>query len=189
MTCIVGLVDKGEVLIGGDSAGVNCRSLAMQVRSDHKIFRNGPFLMGFTSSFRMGQLLRFSFNPPKRHTDIDVYAYMVTDFVDAVRDCLKDGGYAERYNDVERGGEFLVGYEGRLFRIESGYEVGETVYGYDAVGCGEDIALGSLCSTAGGAPKDRIHQALKAAAQFSAGVSAPFHIVGGADKEPKRLGL
>ncbi len=189
MTCIVGLVEKGEVLIGGDSAGVNCSSLAMTVRADHKIFRNGPFLMGFTTSFRMGQLLRFSFNPPKRHSDTDVYAYMVTDFVDAVRTCLKDGGYAERSHDAERGGEFLVGYEGRIFRVESDYQVGESSCGYNAVGCGEDFALGSLYSTTGAAPKDRIHQALKAAAQFSAGVSAPFHIVGGTDKEPKRLGV
>ena len=58
MTCIVGLVHEGVVYIGGDSAGVGGMSLT--VRADEKVFQNGEFLMGFTTSFRMGQLLRYS---------------------------------------------------------------------------------------------------------------------------------
>lgn len=183
MTCIAGLVDKGVVYIGGDSAGVSGYSITS--RADKKVFRNGDFLFGFTSSFRMGQLLAHSFTPPKRHQDTDVYAYMVTSFIDAVRSCLKDGGYAEKRNDAEHGGTFLVGYEGRLFRIESDYQVGEPLDGYDAVGCGEDIALGSMYSTVGGKPKDRITSALKAAEHFSAGVRAPFNLLASNDNKEK----
>ena len=174
MTCIVGIAEGGYVWIGGDSAGV--AGLSLTHRKDIKVFRNGPFIMGFTSSFRMGQLLAHAFRPPKRHADTDVYAFMVTDFIDAVRSCLKAGGYAEAHNSVERGGTFLVGYEGRLFKIEGDYQVGESLTGYDACGCGEDFALGSLYSTTG-PPEFRLNLALQAAAEFSAGVCGPFNMV------------
>ncbi|WP_245320978.1 hypothetical protein [Bradyrhizobium sp. NAS96.2] len=61
MTCIVGLVDKGQVFIGGDSAGVNAERLALVVRNDRKVFRNGDFVMGFTSSFRMANFSHSNF--------------------------------------------------------------------------------------------------------------------------------
>ena len=64
MTCIVGLIDGNRVWMGGDSAGVS--GLDITVRSDPKVFRNGDFLIGFTSSFRMGQLLAFRLRPPPR---------------------------------------------------------------------------------------------------------------------------
>lgn len=51
MTAIVGLVEKGNVYIGGDSAGV--AGLSISIRGDEKVFKVGPFIMGFTSSFRM----------------------------------------------------------------------------------------------------------------------------------------
>ena len=74
MTCIVGLVHEGVVYIGGDSAGV--AGLSLVVRAD-EMFRNGDFLMGFTTSFRMGQLLRYKLYPPRRHPDDRVAKYMV----------------------------------------------------------------------------------------------------------------
>ena len=182
MTCIVGLVDKGVVYIGGDSAGVGGYSL--RTRADRKVFRNGDFIFGFTTSFRMGQLLHYALNPPKRHPDTEVDKFMVTDFINAVRDCLKSGGYAEKHNDAEQGGTFLVGYAGRLFEVHGDYQVGETKSGYSAVGCGEDIALGAMFA-AKGKPRDRIEIALQAAEAFSAGVCGPFHIISTADEELK----
>lgn len=175
MTCIVGLVDGDRVHIGGDSAGVG--GYALTVRADRKVFRNGDFIMGFTTSFRMGQLLQHAFTPPKRHPDTDIEKFMVTEFVDAVRRCLKDGGFAARHDEVEAAGTFLVGYAGRLFRIDSDYQVGEASDGFDAVGCGEQIAQGSLFSTAGHKPLDRLKTALAAAERFNAGVRGPFHFV------------
>ncbi|GAB5505802.1 MAG: hypothetical protein Rhirs2KO_09650 [Rhizobiaceae bacterium] len=173
MTCIVGLVENGAVYIGGDSAGVSDSYLT--VRADRKVFRNSDFIMGFTSSFRMGQLLHRAFSPPQRHPDTDVEKFMVTEFVDAVRQCLKDGGYAEKHNEAERGGTFLVGYQGRLFRIDSDYQVGEAADAFDAVGCGHAIAQGALYANPAGRPLDRLKIALEAAERFSSGVRGPFH--------------
>jgi hypothetical protein len=175
MTCIVGLVDNDSVYIGGDSAGVS--SLSVTVRSDPKVFRNGDMIFGFTSSFRMGQLLHHSLVVPTRPSDMNVARFMTTIFIDAVRECLQTGGYARKVNDVESAGTFLVGYEGRLFIVDSDYQIGEHNCGYASVGCGEDLALGSMFSTVGQKPKERILTALKAAEAFNGGVRGPFTIV------------
>lgn len=178
MTCIVGLVDKGRVWLGGDSAGVS--GLDLMVRSDPKVFRNGAFLFGFTSSFRMGNLLQHSLTPPRHHPDDDVFKFMVTDFVNAVRACLGTGGFARKDNNVEWGGTFLVGFAGRLFTIYDDFQVGENLTGFGACGCGESFALGALYASNGKDPRGRVKLALEAAAEFSAGVRGPFTILNGA---------
>lgn len=173
MTCIVGLVDQGNVYLAGDSAGVGGWTLT--VRADSKVFTNGPYIMGFTTSFRMGQLLRYALTPPEP-VQQDLDRFMVTTFVDSVRDCLKAGGYATKQNEAENGGNFLVGVNGRLFEICSDYQVGEPVDGYAAVGCGEDIAKGALHATEhlGLPPHERLTMALQAAERHSAGVRGPY---------------
>ena len=121
--------------------------------------------------------LRYSLEPPRRHPDDDIHQYMVVDFIDAVRECLKAGGYASKKDDVESAGTFLVGYQGHLFEIESDYQVGIPEDGYAAVGSGQDIALGALFATQGQEPRSRVLTALRSAERFNAGVRGPFHIL------------
>ena len=140
--------------------------------------------MGFTTSFRMGQLLRFKFKAPYHKSEMDTYEYMVTEFVDAVRQCLKDGGYAQIKHGEETGGSFLVGYRGELFAIDGDYQVGRPRDAFDAVGCGADIAKGSLFTSrrlVDLRPEERLRDALMAAEQFSAGVRGPFVYLGSQD--------
>lgn len=177
MTCIAAVAHDGKVYMGGDSAGVGGYDLT--VRADVKVFRNGPYVMGFTSSFRMGQLLHHSLTPPRPEGDLE--RFMCTTFVDAVRDCLKAGGYASTHHDAESGGTFLVGVRGRLFQVDSDYQVGESLDRYDAVGCGAGYALGVLHLSGGQQmpPRSRVRLALEAAAHHSAGVRGPFRVVVG----------
>lgn len=181
MTCIVGLEhDNGMVSIGGDSAGVN-GSLDIRIRTDEKVFINGPMIFGFTSSFRMGQLLRYSLTIPEQlGSEKDDYKFMCTTFIDAARKCLKDGGYATVKNGVDEGGFFLVGYRGKLYRVESDFQVGRSVRPFDAVGCGEQYAMGAMLMIVDLTPippKERIERALNAAASLSAGVAPPFFVL------------
>jgi hypothetical protein len=175
VTCIVGLVDGDKVWIGGDSAGVGGYDLT--VRADEKVFRNGPMLFGFTTSFRMGQLLRYALTIPDHDPRAPIEKYMATTFVDAVRTCLKDHGWASRKYDSEEGGQFLVGYRGHLFYIGSDYQIGRSLDGFDAVGCGADVARGALFATPDLPAKVRLETALSAAERCSAGVRGPFHIL------------
>lgn len=175
MTAVVGLVHGGRVHLGADSAGV--AGWSMTVRADEKVFRNGPFVMGFTTSFRMGQLLRYAFEAPLPTGDLA--RFMATGFIDGVRECLKTGGWATKSSEQESGGNFLVGVGGRLFEIGSDYQVGEPADGIAAVGCGFEIALGSLYTSGqGGWPvKRRIRVALETAERFSAGVRGPYAFI------------
>lgn len=180
MTCIVGLVEDGAVYLGGDSAGV--AGYSMTVRADAKVFARDDMVFGFTSSFRMGQLLHHVFVPPARVVGQSTDSYLVGPWIDAVRTCLQTGGFASTNDGAEVGGQFLLGYEGRLFEVSSDYQVGESVDPFSAVGCGDEIAKGSLFSTSG-APRKRVETALKAAERFSAGVRAPFKVIALGGKE------
>ena len=59
MTVIVGYVDEenGKVYIGSDSQGVSGDHTIN--RADPKVFISHGITYGFTSSYRMGQILRF----------------------------------------------------------------------------------------------------------------------------------
>jgi len=182
MTCIVGLIDRKtkDVYIGGDSAGVG--NYSIRLRKDPKVFIRGPFIMGFTTSFRMGQLLmsdeRFKVRSQKQNeTD---YEYMVSAFVPAVQKLFEAGGFLEENSKVKRGGTFLVGYKGNLYCIEGDFQVAEHHDEFNACGCGEDYAVGSLYSTSKKKkmkPEEKVLEALEAAEYFSAGVRGPFNIL------------
>lgn len=175
VTVIVGLVHKQRVHLGGDSAGL--AGYQLTVRRDPKVFANGPYVMGFTTSFRMGQLLHHAFEAPHPTGNLD--RFMVTTFVDALRTCLKNGGWAKKDSEQEEAGTFLVGVAGRLFQIDSDYQVGEPADEYAAVGCGDELALGALHATATLElkPRARLTAALAAATHHSSGVSAPYTYV------------
>jgi len=180
MTCIVGMIDKKtkKVIIGGDSAGVAGSN--MFIRKDAKVFKNNDFVIGCTSSFRMIQLLRFSFKPPEVKTK-DIYEYMCTDFINAVRNCFKDGGYLQKYTDGdEKGGTFLVAYKNRLFKIENDFQVAENLNGIDSCGCGQDFALGSLFTLQKQEMETdkKVLKALESAEFLSNGVCRPFVLIG-----------
>ena len=173
MTCIAGLVHDGQVYIGADSAGVDDR-LHLTTRADRKVFKNGEFVIGFTTSFRMGQLLRYSLTPPIKHPSTSVFEYMATDFIDAVRKCLTDGQWGKKCEEQAAGGTFLVGYSGRLFTIEEDYQIGESLSDIAACGAGDLVAIGALSMTDGREPINRLTAALTAAEKHMANVRGPF---------------
>lgn len=175
MTAISGISINNTVYIGGDSAGIS--GLSVTIRSDEKVFTNGPFLFGIAGSFRMGNILRYKFKAPKQKPNQTDMAFLVTDFVDCLRGYFMANGFGDK--DATIGGTFLVGYKGKLYNIDADFQVGIPSTQYDAVGCGSDLALGSLCTTSelDMAPEERIRLSLDAASKFSAGVAPPFVIL------------
>ena len=149
MTCIVGYIDKQNktIYMGADTAGISGNRLF--ARKDVKLFQrtnpyNNTMLIGFSGSFRMGQLLRYKLVIPKHPENMDAYEYICTIFIDAVRQILTEGGCSKINNNQEEITTFLVAYDNRLFRIDSDYHVGESQYNYDSCGCGENLALASV---------------------------------------------
>ncbi len=173
MTCVVAVAHRGDVWMGADSAGVS--DLDLRIRADMKVWVDRPFVFGFCGSFRAGQLLRHKFTCPE--PAYDVGEFMIVEFVDALRETLAAGGHTKVKDNVESiDSEFLVGVGGRIFHVESDFQVGEHPEPFSAIGCGYPYALGAL-ETVKGTPRQRITRALEVAEKYSAGVRRPFHVV------------
>lgn len=190
MTCIVGIVENGKIFMGGDSASVADNSL--QIRADEKVFRKDGMLFGFTSSFRMGQIIRYCLKIPEQPNSKNDYEYLCSYFIDELIKCFSDKGYLQKKDEVKSGGTFLLGYKSNLYSIENDFQVGKVTNSFNACGCGQDVALGVLYELnnqeAKGkapvvrSPKEKLIRALKAAEHFSAGVRGPFNIISEEEK-------
>src|SRR3990167_7962118 len=121
MTCVVGLEKRGTVWIGADSAGT-ASDMRQQLRADEKVFKLGEMLIGICGSFRMGNLLRYKLELPEHRAAVSDMEYLVGDFVSSVKTLLD--------NAME--GSFLVGYKGKLYHVQSDFQVGRTLSGFDA---------------------------------------------------------
>jgi hypothetical protein len=137
----------------------------------------------------MIQLIRYSFEPPaiashsvglKGPESLDLFKYMCTSFIDALRGCLRGGGFLETKNEVEHGGEFLVAYRNRLFCIHSDFQVSESADRFSSIGSGSSYALGALKAITENTSldsKEIAEKALTIASYFSGGVRPPFNFV------------
>lgn len=178
MTAIAGFTDGKTVWIGADSAGVDNR-LSIRTRTDSKVFRSGQMVMGFTSSFRMGQILQHHLNIRPPYEDEEDYNFMVRGFIPAVKKAFQDHGYETNHSGQDYGGTFLVGYRSKLYQIGTDYQVETIAHRYHACGSGEQVVLGAFHALDyyEMTPEERITTALEAAAEFNAGLRPPFTII------------
>jgi hypothetical protein len=181
MTCIVGLLDKGIIYIGGDNAATNPNDMVQRNRGDDKVFKRsgvglrGDMIFGFTSSYRMGQLLKYKLEIPKHKDSISVDKYINVDFIDAVRETFINEGFATKVDNADFGGEFIFGYMGHLFEIDADFQVICNKDGFTSVGCGYQFALATMYNNSYlKDPIKRINNALVTAEYFSSGVRGPF---------------
>lgn len=201
MTCVVGYADGGKVWIGADSLSGAEDGWHVEIRRTPKVFgvRLGggapggeTLVVGFTSSWRMGQILQTAEEvamlalPDARGGDWTLWRWMVTAFAESARAALKRGGYVQVKDAREDAGEFLAGVRGRLFYVGSDFQVVEPLRQYAAVGAGARVALGALYgideahARAGVGPmppEARVRMALEAAQEFNGGVRGPFTIL------------
>jgi len=190
MTCIVAVSDGRTVVIGGDSAAT--REQELRLRADQKVFRVGEYAIGFTRSYRMGQILRYGVDyppPPDSATAEELERFMVVEFVEAVRQAFGDKGFAKKARQgsgewseegQEVGGLFLVGVAGEVFEVREDFYVGRPAKPYSAVGHGATVALGALHaleSQANMTLRERAHLALEASEEYCSTVRGPFSFV------------
>jgi ATP-dependent protease HslVU (ClpYQ) peptidase subunit len=174
MTCIIAVEHEGKVYMGGDSAaaaGWDINEIDFK-----KVFKSGDFLIGYTTSFRMGQLLEHELSVPKQENESDMH-YMVTKFVPAVRELFKSAGFTKIDSNQETGGLFLIGYKGKVYRIDSDFQVLRHLRGLYAIGCGFAYALGSLATNQSANAEEKVLKALNVSGIFSNGVREPYYVV------------
>lgn len=177
MTCIVGIVSGQKVFMGGDSCGSNGHNYSVYKRE--KIFKiQDRFLIGCTGTFRLIDVLQYSFTPPKVSEGYSRDRYMREEFVPALRTCLKAHGLLEVTSVYVEGysGPFLVGFDGELFIVQSDLSVLPIPAYGGSVGSGGEAATAVLFHLKGStlSPQKKLLAALEAAEGTIQGVRRPF---------------
>lgn len=178
MTCIVAIRGDKGVLMGADS----CAAVGnfAGIVATPKVAKVGSYLIGYTSSFRMGQLLHFALSTNKPHPDQDLFWHLVNDFIPSFRRVMRDGGAITTKDGADIGGQFLLAHGTRLFGVNADFSVLEYREDFWAVGCGTGWAMGAMFAMKDSkkpTARERAEVALKAAATYSGWVKPPYHFV------------
>lgn len=176
MTCIVGMVDGGRVVIGGDSMG--SAGCDYDLRANPKVARVGGLIIGVSGSPRVADVLHYWLDPPA--VEGDPMRWMVRVLVPVMQATFRANALP-----LESSEQFswavLVAAGGRLFAVYDDWQVEETTTGYATIGCGGRIASGAVHAllTPGLVfePREIVERALMAAEACDPHVRAPFVIL------------
>ena len=185
MTCIAGLEHDGIVTIGSDSQGSSGNK---KNEYDHsKLFEieiegfKDKLIGGFTTSFRMGQLLTYNVPPIDAPTDSQtVHSWLITTVVPMIRDVFSDHDFEQDDNGKAKGGMFLLGYQDKLFVVQSDYSVLRPSNGYIAVGSGRQVAHGCLYADTFDEMDDgqqKVVRSIEAASNHTTSVGGTIHTI------------
>ena len=190
MTCIVGLIQKQHIWIGGDD-GVAGEDGIVEIRTLPKVFAKGSMLIGGYGSLRVLQVVQYCMHQPAHPKGWSTMKYLLTAWIPSLKKALveqrvisADPGTTEDNSDLDAllpGSGLVLGYRGELFTVEDDGQVGRTALPYSAVGSGAQFALASLCQQEMLAdsrhPETRVRNALEIAAAHIANVNGPFTVI------------
>jgi len=181
MTCIVGMVEDGEVYIGGDSIAAD--GWDKDIIAERKVFRRRDILFGCAGSIRMMQLIQYHLVIPQRLPLVSDEEYIIVSLVGAIRQCLKDNGLLEVENAKEKTGQdCIIGYKGRLFLLQTDLSIYMSSFSSIAIGVGKIYAQTAMhtqqryIKSKRVTPCVRIIRALEVAESLCIGVSPPFYV-------------
>jgi len=164
VTVICAIKTKDAVYLASDSLA-SCQSSKSEV-STPKVFAGDIYALAFCGSYRFGQVLA-TFVPPTRAPGTPPEDFMCSEWVDALRDHLRNKGMLRRFEEVESlpDGSALVAYEGGLYVFQEDLAVFQVTTPYIAAGSGGDFAMGALHALQGKvkAPQALLKAAIKAA--------------------------
>jgi hypothetical protein len=170
-------------LLGGDSA-LTTESGDRSI-GQPKVFERDGLLFGVSGEIRVAQLMRHVLDLPAPRPGQDAEEFVVRDLCTALHAFL-DREAVELLPKADTEDEIwslLLVAGGRLFRLCSHFSLSESATGYDAIGGGAPLALGSLASTEDQPPRRRVELALRAAERHHGSVLAPFTILERGDGE------
>lgn len=177
MTAVVGLIDhqSNRILMGADRA-INLYGKPVFLTNQPKVFKKSigsrKMLMGVCGDALAVQFIHQSFILPPHEVGVDDYSYLSNIFSSHLALDLEEIGMPEFC--------LMLGYKGKLYRVEDDFYVGSYLGDYMAIGSGEPYSLGSLHSTneiKALRPSIRVRMALEAATQFLPDVRPPYDIL------------
>ncbi len=181
MSVVVAIKENGKIYIGADSQVTKGGTrTTLKNENNYKVWRviGAPHcLMAHVGVLRDANIVRLmpnlvtEYNIFRNHIGFDfVVRKVVPEIIEELSNCgyLKEGKTTE-YLDSS----FLFAYKDQLFVINPDKSVIE-VEDYVAIGSGADQAVGSLLSTEGLSPKERIVKAIKSSAATDIYVDYPI---------------
>jgi 20S proteasome alpha/beta subunit len=191
VTCVVGVVGAGGVLLAGDAQWSDDRT--HRIGSEPKVFELFEVLaIAYCGSGRLGQILTYHLTDSLEEPSLvmDEHYWAVREFIPYLRTVTQDHGHLHirGENQVEELGQsaFLLAVRNRLFSVEADFSVNEHALPYEALGSGTDHAIGVLHSELGDDKRPLVSlndaesvakKAIKAAAKFGNFVGGPISVV------------
>jgi ATP-dependent protease HslVU (ClpYQ) peptidase subunit len=172
VTTIVGVCKNGNVIMGADSQVTDGTRKNNHVKME-KITKNNGYLIAGSGDSQPCDILQHIFIPPVPNTNErkDLYKFMITKFVPAMRECLEENGWKPDREDKDSGFSMLFAFDGELFDIGDDFSVLLNSDGIYGVGAGSQFAIGALYAGAS------VEKALEISANNDVYTSGPFQIV------------
>lgn len=156
MTCIIAYTNGTNSFIAGDKLGSNGFTHGVVVepkifeKKFKKVSENGlnkteeTLSMGYTTSFRMGQLLTYNLELPEQKSNQNFMQYLVLEVVPLLRKLYKDEwGSKDTQQDIG-GGNFLILHNHEIYEVQPDFSVLQPKSHIASVGCGTYHAMASM---------------------------------------------
>ena len=140
MTCIISYKQDGKVILAGDKAGSN--GFSGHLSKEPKVFTNGDFMIGYTTSFRMGQILNHLWTAPKRKVDQNTVKYLYVDVIPSIMECFDDHNFGD--SKENKYGNFVMVYENEIYEVQGDMSMLQHDTDIVCVGSGEYHATAAV---------------------------------------------
>lgn len=163
MTTIVFVRNALDVVAAWDSQ-VSYGNTARAMSQD-KVFCSSGLVFGVAGNLRVLDVVRTTQWP--EYDGSDAHSWVVTHIVPVLKTAAAENDLLNEAKQIE-GSAVVVVVDYEVFTIPGNFAVVSTLQGYEAIGSGEDFALGALYAGASAT------EAVVAAANFDAYTSGPI---------------
>lgn len=156
MTCIIAHTNGTSSFIAGDKLGSNGFTKAVQ--TEPKVFEKEfiklnedglsrtkeVMALGYTTSFRMGQLLNYNLTLPEQVAGETFSQYLVLKVIPIIRQMFKDEWGARDASQDVGGGQFIILHNHTIYEVQEDFSVLQPKTQITAVGSGTYHAIASM---------------------------------------------
>lgn len=156
MTCIIAHTDGVSSFLAGDKLGSN--GFTKTVQTEPKVFEKEfiklhddgltrtkeVMALGYTTSFRMGQLLNYNLNLPEQDASQTFSQYLVLKVIPIIRQMFKEEWGARDASQDVGGGQFIILHNHTIYEVQEDFSVLQPKTRITAVGSGTYHAIAAM---------------------------------------------
>jgi len=144
MTTIVGVEGIDYAVLVADSQ-ITEDNLITIATSTPKIVEVGKYLIGVSGDTRPGDILAYNWKPPAYRGE-NPAQFMGRKIIPSIITAFTDNNYDYNKVDKDDGFDYLIAFNGNIFRIACDLSFFQTNHGTYGIGSGGQLALGYLYS-------------------------------------------